>query len=128
MRRRQFTDCLRRSFFSHAGRVEEAKAPADLFLSKDDEVPAVSAPAAERQEASISAAARISTNSFFMVSSFVITESPQTAAVPGTGTNAGTTGNGSAAWRILFGMIGFPEDSGIGTPETCRKHYIRFLI
>ena len=28
-----------------AGRVEEAKAPADLFLSKDDETPAVSAPA-----------------------------------------------------------------------------------
>ena len=30
-----------------AGRVEEAKAPADLFLSKDDEAPAASAPAAD---------------------------------------------------------------------------------
>ena len=30
-----------------AGRVEEAKAPADLFLSKDDEKPAVPAPAAD---------------------------------------------------------------------------------
>ncbi|MBR3506001.1 MAG: hypothetical protein IKO02_03010, partial [Lentisphaeria bacterium] len=30
-----------------AGRVEEAKAPADLFLSKDDETPAAPAPAAD---------------------------------------------------------------------------------
>jgi len=32
-----------------AGRVEEAKAPADLFLSKDDEAPAEAAPAADKE-------------------------------------------------------------------------------
>ena len=30
-----------------AGRVEEAKAPLDLFLSKDDEAPSSSSPAAD---------------------------------------------------------------------------------
>jgi len=32
-----------------AGRVEEAKAPADLFLSKDDDAPAETAPAADKE-------------------------------------------------------------------------------
>ena len=34
-----------------AGRVEEAKAPVDLFLSKDDETPAAPAPAADADKA-----------------------------------------------------------------------------